>query len=87
MIARTETIRSSNAGSQELFGEWGVTRKEWLSTFDNRARDDHMAANEQTVGINEPFQVGDDWLMYPGDPAGSPEQTINCRCIVLPVLD
>ncbi len=24
MIARTETIRSSNAGSQELFGEWGV---------------------------------------------------------------
>jgi len=27
MIARTETIRSSNAGSQALFEEWGIKKK------------------------------------------------------------
>lgn len=86
MIARTETIRSSNAGSQELYDEWGVKEHEWLSTKDDRTRPDHADADGQVQPINEPFDVGGEKLMYPGDPAGSPSNTIQCRCTVLPVI-
>lgn len=93
MIARTETIRASNAGTTQLFGEWGVGRKEWLSTKDDRTRAyergdefDHLEADGQVVGMDEPFIVSGEELQYPGDPNGSPGNTINCRCTVLPVL-
>ena len=36
MIARTETIRASNRGSNELYSQWGVEQKEWLTTLDDR---------------------------------------------------
>jgi len=85
-ISRTETIRSSNAGTNQLFNEWGVKRKEWLSTNDDRTRPEHIAANGQVVGINEKFNVGGEELEFPGDPNGSPENTIQCRCTTLPVV-
>jgi hypothetical protein len=38
--------------------------------------------------IDKPFDVGGEQLMYPGDPdGGSPGNTINCRCTVLPVME
>ncbi len=87
MIARTETIRSSNAGSQELFNEWGVKQHEWLATRDDRVRDDHLAADGQVRDIDEPFSVGGYDAMYPGDPNLPPGESINCRCTVLPVME
>jgi SPP1 gp7 family putative phage head morphogenesis protein len=86
-IARTESMRASSAGSQELYNEWGVERKEWLATADDRTRPEHTEANGQVVGINEPFDVGGEQLMYPGDPDGSPENTCQCRCTLLPVME
>lgn len=93
MIARTETIRASNSGNDELFREWGIEQKEWLSTKDYRTRGldpndkfDHWDADGQVVAINERFEVSGEMLDYPGDPSGSPGNTINCRCTVLPVL-
>jgi len=89
-IARTETIRASNEGSFEQFREWGVQKKEWLSTIDNRTRRedfDHAEPNGQVVGIDEDFDVSGEKLRFPGDPRGSPGNTINCRCTVLPVVE
>lgn len=92
-IARTETIRASNAGNDALFNDWGVKKKEWLATKDDRTRTydkgdefDHVEADGQVVNIDEPFTVSGEKLMYPGDPSGSPGNTINCRCTELPVL-
>ena len=86
MIARTETIRASNAGTDRLFDEWGVREKEWLATLDGRERPEHAAANGQVVEQGEAFSVGGERLKFPGDPAGSPWNTINCRCTQLPVI-
>jgi hypothetical protein len=37
------------------------------------------------VGVDETFSVGGEDLEYPGDPNGSPENVIQCRCTVAPV--
>ena len=85
MIARTETIKASNAGSKEIFKEWGVQKKEWLTTLDGRERPEHGEANAQVVPMDEPFIVGGEQLDYPGDPSGSAWNVINCRCTILPI--
>jgi hypothetical protein len=87
MIARTEIQRSSNSSSQEIFKTFGAPRKEWLTAIDGRERPEHAAANGQIVAIDAPFIVGGEQLMYPGDPAGSAGNTIQCRCAEAPVFD
>jgi HK97 family phage portal protein len=85
-IARTETMRMSNAGAKALYKDWGVHEKEWLATLDSRTRPEHLAANKQVVAIDSTFEVGGEELQFPGDPAGSPANTCQCRCTVLPVI-
>jgi phage portal protein BeeE len=96
MIARTETIRASNAGSIELFKAWGVVeKKEWLATGDDRTRDTHLDAwaryseggSPGPIPLGRAFIVGGASLMYPGDPRGPAEETIQCRCVPLPFFD
>lgn len=87
MIARTETMSSVNFGQQIVYQEEGVERKEWLATLDNETRDAHAEVNGDTVDIDEPFTVGGETLEYPGDPSGSAENVINCRCTILPVIE
>jgi len=88
-IARTETMRASNAGSHALFRDWGALQKEWYSTHDDRTRPEHRVGAvwgqpALVVGIDEMFSIGGERLDYPGDPAGSPGNTCQCRCTVLP---
>ena len=87
LIARTETIKASNAITDAIYNEWGVPKKEWIATMDDRVRDTHAQANGQVVSTNRPFEVGGEQLMYPGDPSGSPENILNCRCTEVPVLE
>lgn len=81
-IARTETHSAANAA--QLFAAEELRqkemRREWIAAEDERTRDDHADADGQTVALDEPFSVGGEELMYPGDAEGSPEQIINCRC-------
>jgi len=88
-IARTETHGAANYGSQEAAKATGVPmKKEWLSAADDRTRDTHREAGRQpAIGMDEKFQVGDSELLYPGDPAGSAEEVINCRCSLGYVVD
>ncbi len=85
-IVRSETMRASNAGADRLYREWGVGEREWLATQDDRTRPEHLAANGQIRPMDQPFDVGGEKLMFPGDPQGSPKNTCQCRCTVLPVM-
>lgn len=83
-IARTETMRSLNAGNAALYSDWGVAQHEWLATLDAATRPAHAAAHGQIVDVGKPFTVGGEQVMQPGD--GSPENSINCRCTTIPVI-
>ena len=91
-IARTETIRASNAGALHQFDGWGARYKEWLATFDSRIRPAHADAGSRyaegstpgPIPMHEPFIVMGEPLQFPGDPSGSPGNTINCRCSIAP---
>ena len=85
-IARTETTRIENSARQSV-GDEGVKKgfnmwKRWSATGDERTRDEHLAADGQEVPSNEPFTVGGEQMMYPGDISlgASGWNTINCRC-------
>lgn len=88
MIARTETTRLANAGANNLFRRWGVGKKEWLATGDDRTRSWHSSMSGQVVVINEKFTSGlGNKLEYPGDPSAPLADTVQCRCTILPVID
>jgi uncharacterized protein with gpF-like domain len=83
LIARTETHGAANFGANKVAQTVGFKlQKEWVAAEDHRTRPFHAAANGQKVDMDQPFEVGGEMLMYPGDEAGSPWNTINCRCAV-----
>lgn len=88
-IARTETHGAANYGSQEAAASTGLPlRKEWLAAQDERTRETHAAANNQPpIGMDKKFAIGDSFLAYPGDPAGPPEEVVNCRCSLGYIVD
>lgn len=57
--------------------------KTWVAMLDEATRPSHREANGQQVPRNQPFTVGGEQLMFPGDPKGSPAQTYNCRCVTI----
>ena len=88
-IARTEVHTAASLSELEAVKELEIPnmKKEWISALDERTRDgskntpDHLSANGQRVDLDELFQISPDYMMScPGDPAGGPENVINCRC-------
>lgn len=85
IIARTETVSASNAGTLRgvrTLGRFGPQQKQWLATGDSRTRDTHYDADGQTVPVDDYFEVGGASLDFPGDPGGSAAEVVNCRCTV-----
>lgn len=81
MLARTDLISLSNGAAHQaakVLGDAGPQYKTWLTAGDDRVRESHVEADRQTVGIDQPYQVGDSLLQYPGDPAGADGDVINC---------
>lgn len=88
-IARTETNGLVNAAGHEAYRQNGVGHHEWL-TAPGAANPRHELLTEldgMVLPLNEPFPVGDEFMLYPGDPNGSAENTINCRCAERPRVD
>jgi hypothetical protein len=61
-----------------------AAQKRWVAVLDTHTRGTHRAADGQTVPAGGHFVVGGERLLYPRDPAGSPAETYNCRCVVVP---
>ena len=87
--AKNESVWTDSYGQNEAFKETEfVDMKGWLSAFLPTSREDHMAASDQEVGVNESFKIGRYMQEFPGDGSqGAPvEETIQCMCSIYPVV-
>lgn len=88
MITRTELARMYNLASYttqlDAVNTVPGLLKRWVATGDRRTRQSHLRAHaryaEKPIPVKDAFEVGGESLRYPGDPAGSAKETINCRC-------
>lgn len=71
-VARTEVTKASNFGSLESAKQSQIIKtKTWLTSRDERVRDEHIDMDGETVGLEEKFSNG---LEHPGEPL--------CRCVL-----
>jgi uncharacterized protein with gpF-like domain len=84
-VAATEVGGAENAGAlagaaylQDTTGK--TILKVWRAHDDERTRVAHHNADGQEHPLTQPFTVGDEQLMHPGDPTGSASNVIRCRC-------
>jgi hypothetical protein len=90
-IARTETIAASNEGALETYRQTGLNiKKGWLSAMDERTRETHIVAGRTyddngAIGVDDDFQVGAGTGSAPGQ-IGLPEEDIQCRCSIFPIV-
>src|SRR5947209_18797636 len=89
-IAERETTSAFNTGRFLGMKAANVEKKGWQTADDEKVRPAHAQAETdyaKGIPIDQPFIVGEEPLMYPGDASGSPGNTINCRCYSFPILD
>ena len=79
-VARTESGGAMNAGQTSSMIEAGMDAREWLSVMGSTTRDEHAEADGQQQPMGEPFTVGGEQCMYPGDSTLSPAMKCNCQC-------
>lgn len=85
-IAQTETTSAANLGNVAGYQAAGVEKKAWLTVGLDDVRPTHQeqeAAPPVPVDARFPITGGD----YPGDPAMSAAEAVNCRCTTIPVFD
>lgn len=85
MIADTAVVGQWSLGEMDAaFQAANVTgasaSRTWVTMGDDRVRTSHADADGDEAGLGEPFTIGDEDLMYPGDPSGSLEEIAGCRC-------
>lgn len=83
LVARTQVIEASNAGSFQTAQVSGIEmRKEWIATPDLRTRPTHLQADGQRVDLADNFVVGGYSAMFPAAPSLPPAERYNCRCTI-----
>lgn len=91
VIVRTETSKTfqfaQEAQRQEIAEAGFEFRKQWVSSRDGRVRPTHAAADGQTVGAEEDFDIGGYPAAFPQDPRLPPEESIQCRCEVIEIFE
>ena len=79
-VARTEVATATSIARSDMFRRNGVKSLEWLSAGDDNVRESHQI-DGSVAKDGKPFSNG---LLYPNDPSGPPEETVNCRCVAMP---
>lgn len=87
LIARTETISAMGKGRRlSMFTSNLLWNHKWVDSPDDRTRMSHRAiAQEDWRPLDQPYWLVNktgslEALEYPGDPNGSQENVILCRC-------
>ena len=62
--------------------ERGCKHKVWICEFSKYSRKTHMATDHNTVDIDKPFNVGNSYMLFPGDESYAPEERElhGCTC-------
>lgn len=83
-VGRTQTTAALNAGADAAASVVPVAglEQEWVAIPDFRTREAHDEADGQVQPPGSLFTVGGEELRWPGDPRGSYENIVNCRCRV-----
>lgn len=85
-VSVTEVHRAYNMGATaaalrvQQDSPMSIMFKQWQSKHDSAVRPEHRLADGQIRLVSQPYMVGGESLMAPGDPSGSPWNVINCRC-------
>lgn len=81
VISRNGNVDPSSINDGIVVGNPDV-KKEWAAVLDEKTRFSHAVADGQVKGINDPYIVNGEYMMYPGDTSmgASLENIINCRC-------
>lgn len=79
VIARTEVHNVTQYGTMRGYQQAGLNIKIWVTVGDLDVRDSHASQDGEEKPIGMPFSNG---LMFPGDPKGGPDETVNCRCVI-----
>lgn len=85
-IAQNEANTIANYALHVEAVKDGKKYKTWKTMKDIKVRETHRELDEKTIGIFEPFEVGDSLMMFPRDGetfGASTEEMANCRCIVV----
>lgn len=90
LIARTELVGAVNGGSlaatRLASGVTGVGYdKVWLTAPGAKypRHEEYDGLDNQVQPLDQAFSVGESQLLFPGDPAGPPEDVCNCRCTMI----
>jgi HK97 family phage portal protein len=88
-VARTETAGFVNGARDVMFRAQGFGKHEWVSAGDENVRDSHVtygAAGPQDIGFNfMTLTGGGGVLRHPGDVEAPVGETVNCRCLAVPI--
>jgi hypothetical protein len=72
-----------------MFRAQGFGKHEWVSAGDENVRDSHVtygAAGPQDIGFNfMTLTGGGGVLRHPGDVEAPVGETVNCRCLAVPI--
>ena len=86
MVTDTFLHTAENKSRLDNFKSAGrVDHKCWITQRDEKVRRDHQLVERQQVGLYEPLIVANEKLDFPGDPEGSFENILLCRCYMVPV--
>lgn len=85
VVAENEANVIYNFKDFEKAVKSGKKYKIWVTERDERVRLTHTVVDGKTLPIDEYFEVGDSYLLYPKDMSMGPSltETANCRCTAI----
>ena len=93
LISQTEVLSSLNQATSESYIQNSsiIDGKSWLATYNN-TRPTHLQASEDysednSIPVTDQFTVGDSQCDCPGDSSLPPDESCNCECCMMPVVN